>query len=53
MVARAGARDRVVVVPVGEHAEAHNRQEGVVTVQAEGCDCRRVGVPVVGSSQSL
>jgi hypothetical protein len=53
VVARAGARDRVVVVPVGEHAEAHNRQEGEVTVQAEACDGRRVVVPVVGSSRSL
>jgi hypothetical protein len=34
VVAHAGARDRVVVVTVGEYAEAYNRREGVVTEQA-------------------
>ena len=31
-----------VVVPVADHAEAHDHQEGVVTVQAEAHDCREV-----------
>ena len=31
-----------VVVPVGDHTEARDHWEGVVTVQAEACDCRVV-----------
>jgi hypothetical protein len=35
VVAHAGARNRVVMVPAEEYAEAHNRREGVVSMSSQ------------------